>query len=224
MSASLSSITSGETQPTPTACSPNIAPNGINVTGLVGQICQVNVPPSEVNITSCCDSGAEVRLQDNCTQWCEVNDGGDFFDCINDMTDPSYPFLSGPCQIVGEDATVTVSSTGTGVTPTTSTSEGMSQSTEEVSASTTGSGGGAETTETPEEGVCLFTLPTEILYQGANRTRHGRRQLGRVSASYSGLSSSCNTKHSCYPLVNILYGGYWQAILDPCIYHHIISK
>ena len=71
MSASLSSITSGETQPTPTACSPNIAPNGINVTGLVGQICQVNVPPSEVNITSCCDSGAEVRLQDNCTQWCE---------------------------------------------------------------------------------------------------------------------------------------------------------
>ncbi|CAN9298858.1 unnamed protein product [Alternaria alternata] len=62
MSASLSSITSGETQPTPTACSPNIAPNGINVTGLVGQICQVNVPPSEVNITSCCDSGAEWTL------------------------------------------------------------------------------------------------------------------------------------------------------------------
>ncbi|KAB2106298.1 hypothetical protein AG0111_0g5575 [Alternaria gaisen] len=157
MSASLSSITSGETQPTPAACSPNIAPNGINVTGLVGQICQVNVPPSEVNITSCCDSGAEVRLQDNCTQWCEVNDGGDFFDCINDMTDPSYPFLGGPCRIVGEDATVTVSSTRTGATSKTSTSEGMSQSTE-ASASTTGSGGGAETTETPEEGTAAANL------------------------------------------------------------------
>jgi hypothetical protein len=149
MSSSLRSATSGEALPTPTSCSPSVAPNGLNVTGLAGQICQVNVPPDVINITSCCNNNAEVRLLNNCTQWCEADDGSDFFDCINNMAPSPYPFLGGPCRPLLSGSTPTISSTSTDVASTSSTSHETPESTE-APASTFESGDGPEATKVPD--------------------------------------------------------------------------
>lgn len=150
MATSLGSVTSGEALPTPTSCFPGIAPNGLNVTGLTGQICQVNVPPSDVNITSCCNSNAEVRILNDCTQWCEADDGNDFFDCVNDMAPSSYPFLGGPCLVLSASLTPTMSSTSTGPASTTSTSPETPDSTDASPSPTESEEDGAETTESPD--------------------------------------------------------------------------
>jgi len=146
-------IPSSEALPTPTSCSPGIAPNDLNITGLTGQICQVNVPPNDVNITSCCNSDAEVRVLNDCTQWCEVDDGNEFFDCVNDMAPTSYPFPGGPCLVLSAaSSTSTISSPSTGIasTPSTSPETQTPESTEASPSTTESEEDGAEATETPD--------------------------------------------------------------------------
>ena len=149
-------IPSSEALPTPTSCSPGIAPNDLNITGLTGQICQVNVPPNDVNITSCCNNGAEVRILNDCTKWCEADNGSDFFDCINDMAPSAYPFLGGPCVVLSASSTPTMSSSRTGIASTPSTSP----ETQTPESTTESEEDGAEATETPDvEGMHLVTCP-----------------------------------------------------------------
>jgi len=152
VAATLVPIPSSEALPTPTSCSPGIAPNGLNITGLTGQICQVNVPPNDVDITSCCNNDAEVRILNDCTQWCEADNGSDFFDCVNDMAPSSYPFLGGPCVVVSASSTSAMSSSNTGVasTPSTSSETQTPESTEASPSTTESEEDGAEATETPD--------------------------------------------------------------------------
>ncbi|KAI4613092.1 hypothetical protein J4E83_007503 [Alternaria metachromatica] len=153
VAATLVPIPSSIALPTPTSCSPGIAPNGLNITGLTGQICQVNVPPNDVNITSCCNNDAEVRVMNDCTQWCEVDDGNEFFDCVNDMAPTSYPFLGGPCLVLSAASSIyTISSSSTGIasTPSNSQETQTPESTEASPSTTESEEDGAEATETPD--------------------------------------------------------------------------
>ena len=143
-------IPSSVALPTPTSCSPGIAPNGLNITGLTGQICQVNVPPNDVNITSCCNNGAEVRILNDCFQWCEAINGSDFFDCVNEMAPSSYPFLGGPCLVVSASSTPTMSSSSAGPASTSSTSSETPDSTDASPSPTESEEDGAEATESPD--------------------------------------------------------------------------
>lgn len=124
MTSSLSSLTTGNAIPTPTACIGDVTLNDIDRAGFSGQVCQVNVRPDDVNITSCCNQGSEVRLKDNCTQFCEADDRNDFSNCINGMIPASRPFLESLCVKLSGDASASGSETGARETSTpTSTDE-----------------------------------------------------------------------------------------------------
>ncbi|KAF1835449.1 hypothetical protein BDW02DRAFT_288859 [Decorospora gaudefroyi] len=155
---SLTSLTSGDAAPTQTACFSNTAPNGINVTGLTGQVCQVNIPPNEANITSCCNDGAEVRILNDCTQWCET-DGDEFFGCVNDLFDsPPEPYIGGLCRIVGEDESESPSASASstsasGASTSVGTSTEAPSGTQSEGPSTTQSGDAAKDTTDPDGGA-----------------------------------------------------------------------
>ncbi|KAF2756544.1 hypothetical protein EJ05DRAFT_502049 [Pseudovirgaria hyperparasitica] len=68
----------------------------INTTNLSGQICGANIRPSTAStvsssgfsIATCCDEGAEVRVQDDCTQFCKYGlTEVDFRRCVAGLFD-----------------------------------------------------------------------------------------------------------------------------------------
>ena len=91
--------------PSSVGCLPNSAPTLRNVTGLSDHICQINYNPDVIDISSCCKDGVEVRVQDNCTQYCEVDadQADDFRQCVADKLE-EYPvtLIAAYCQIMNQ--------------------------------------------------------------------------------------------------------------------------
>jgi hypothetical protein len=106
--------------PTPTSvgCLPNSAPTLRNVTRLSGPVCQINFPPKAMDISSCCKEGVEVRVQEDCTQYCEADQdqAKDFRKCVVKMLEnPPVNPIAAYCQTMN----MTVSPTpGSSATPT----------------------------------------------------------------------------------------------------------
>jgi hypothetical protein len=139
----LTSVTSGGAVPSPTACFANAAPILQNITGLSGRICTSNLSPDIADITSCCNSGAEVRVQDNCTQYCET-DRNDFASCVTELLEfPPTTQLSALCQDIPEGTPPSAS------TPSTTQAPSPTESNNEPE----------ETEGAPEEQEGLPTLP-----------------------------------------------------------------
>lgn len=112
--ASTVSLSSGGPIPAPTGCNGNSTPTLRNTTGMSGRVCQTNT--WLVSIDSCCGGNSEVRIQDNCTQYCETENDR-FLQCVLDLFEspPLYQFAL--CQVAGNSASafVTTSSSTTNV-------------------------------------------------------------------------------------------------------------
>lgn len=110
--ASTASLSSGGPIPVPTGCFGNSAPTLQNTTGMSGRVCQTNT--ELVSIESCCGGDSTMRVQDNCTQYCETKNDR-FLQCVLDLfeTPPLYQFAL--CQVIGNgtSASVTTSSSTT---------------------------------------------------------------------------------------------------------------
>ncbi|KAI4685038.1 uncharacterized protein J4E88_004481 [Alternaria novae-zelandiae] len=198
-------IPSSVALPTPTSCYPNIAPNGLNITGLTGQICQVNVPPNDVNITSCCNSDAEVRILNDCTQWCEADDGNGFFECVNDMAPSAYPFLGGPCVVVSASSTSAMSSSNTGVvsTPSTSQETRTPESTEASPSTTESEEEGAEATETPDVEAAIQHLQEQGFFNVTSSTSSLSNEIAPIFARDRFIGVSENMYDNMKPALQL---------------------
>ena len=66
--------------------------------GMTGRVCAIPWPPATVNITACCEG--KWRLHD-CLQICEVPDGFDFIECVNEArnlrNESMTGFVTGTC-------------------------------------------------------------------------------------------------------------------------------
>lgn len=65
-------------------CDSNSAETSLdNITGLSGEVCQFNYNPIYFTIDSCCKNSSDVRMDDQCKQYCEVSDNSTFSLCLN---------------------------------------------------------------------------------------------------------------------------------------------
>ncbi|KAF2747086.1 hypothetical protein M011DRAFT_467976 [Sporormia fimetaria CBS 119925] len=114
MTSLASSLTSGGAIPEQTACIPNsirsLSPEELS--GLNGRVCIMNISPDLVEINPCCKEDAEVRVIDNCTQYCET-DGRSFRKCVEDSLpyNDTLPFGTGALCVEIEDGEVPASAT-----------------------------------------------------------------------------------------------------------------
>lgn len=100
LSTALSSLAPGPT-PSSVSCLPDNAPTLRNVTGLSDYVCQINYAPDVMDISSCCKDGVEVRVQDNCTQYCEADadQAEDFRECVVDkLEEDPVTSIAAYCQ------------------------------------------------------------------------------------------------------------------------------
>ncbi|KNG48382.1 hypothetical protein TW65_04904 [Stemphylium lycopersici] len=104
MSLSISSLVLDPT-PSSVGCLPNSAPTLRNVTGIFDHVCQINYAPDVMDISSCCKDGVEVRVQDNCTQYCEadVDQADEFRQCVVDKLDQDpVTSIAAYCELVNQ--------------------------------------------------------------------------------------------------------------------------
>ncbi|KAF2689126.1 hypothetical protein K458DRAFT_383788 [Lentithecium fluviatile CBS 122367] len=180
------------------------------MTGISGKICRVSVPPDVVDIKPCCKNGAEVRVQDNCIQYCET-DETDFLNCVVEQFENRPISFGSACQeALDKDPSSSASSTTAGAASTPTTSPTKSQSAAQTesfgasnespsaslspSSSTTESGAGTKKTgNSPGDdgSLILFLLRAEKLHKQQSSSRLP------PSSARSGLSL---TKASLKPL------------------------
>jgi hypothetical protein len=121
-STSIRSLSSGGPIPAPTACFGNSAPTLRNTTGMSGRVCQTNT--ELVYIHNCCGSDSGVRVQDNCTQYCET-ENDTFAECVFALFETRPLSQNVFCHVVRNDTSASVttsSSTTSGATPSVGTS------------------------------------------------------------------------------------------------------
>lgn len=98
------------TSPAVIGCMRNYIPS-VSTTGLNGTVCAVSVSPSFLNISSCCTS--DVRVVDNCTQYCEASNET-FYNCVNDNPHTGL-WIPTSCDFVGGRNNDTSPTTNTGM-------------------------------------------------------------------------------------------------------------
>lgn len=67
-----STVSPTSAYPSPTACFASRVPN-LNLTGLEGIVCASSVEPALLNVSPCCAPDTEVRVENDCIQYCEVD-------------------------------------------------------------------------------------------------------------------------------------------------------